>query len=104
MADNNPELDAINHLLEVEKKAAGLITDAQIEADKRLSEARLKFNSEYKVRYDSVAAEMEADYQKKHEEIEAKYKKEIEEYKATLENKTQNEKAFTDLLDKIILA
>lgn len=104
MAEINPELDAINHLLEVEKNASALINDAQVEADKRLLEARAKYNIEYKTKYDSIAAEMEKEYLKQHDEIEAKYKKEIEDYKASLENKPQNEKAFTDLLEKLILA
>lgn len=104
MAEINPELDAINHLLEVEKNASALINDAQIEADKRIQEARAKYNTEYKTKYDSIAASMESDYQKAHQEIEAKYKKEIEDYKVSLENKPQNQKAFTDLLEKIIFA
>ena len=52
MAENNTEIDAINHLLEVEKNASALINDAAQEADRRLSEARSKYNSEYKTRYD----------------------------------------------------
>ena len=37
MAENT-EIDAINHLLEVEKNASALINDAAQEADRRLSE------------------------------------------------------------------
>ena len=40
MAENT-EIDAINHLLEVEKNASALINDAAQEADRRLSEALL---------------------------------------------------------------
>ena len=50
MAENT-EIDAINHLLEVEKNASALINDAAQEADRRLSEARSKYNAEYKTRY-----------------------------------------------------
>ena len=39
MADINMEIDAINHLLEVEKNASALINDAAQEVDRRLSKA-----------------------------------------------------------------
>lgn len=47
MATDNPELDAINHLLEIEKNASVLVNDALSESDKRLSQARSKFSAEY---------------------------------------------------------
>lgn len=102
MADQNLELDAIKHLLEVEKNASALINDAKIEADKRLADARLKYNSEYKTKYDAIASELEAEYQNKLKEITSKYKSEIEEYKKSLEDKTQNDEAFTALLNKYL--
>ena len=46
MAENTSEIDAINHLLEVEKNAAALISDAAEEADRRLAQARAKYNAE----------------------------------------------------------
>ena len=64
----NTEIDAINHLLEVEKNASALINDAAQEADRRLSEARSKYNAEYKIRYDQVAARLEAEYQNNHQQ------------------------------------
>ncbi len=104
MAENNPELDAINHLIEVEKSASTLIDDAKIEADKRLSQARLQYNSEYKSKYDQLVMQMEADFNSKRDEIESKYKKQIDEYKASIEGKSQDEKAFDSLLEKLLLA
>ena len=102
MAEQNLELDAIKHLLEVEKNASVLIGDAKIEADKRLADARLKYNSEYKEKYDVIASELESDYQNKLKEITSKYKSEIEEYRKSLENKPQNDEAFNALLDKYL--
>lgn len=102
MANQNLELDAIKHLLEIEKTASVLIDDAKIEADKRLSEARSKYNTQYKSKYDEIASVLEADYQKKLEEITTKYKSEINEYKKSLENKPQNEEAFNALLEKYL--
>ena len=101
MAENTTEIDAINHLLEVEKNASALINDAAMEADRRLSQARAKYNSEYKARYDDVAAKLEAEYQADHKSLEEKYNKEIEDYKESLAAKPQNYEAFSSLLNKL---
>lgn len=104
MAENNTEIDAINHLLEVEKNASALINDAAQEADRRLSEARSKHNSEYKTRYDEIAARLEAEYQENHKETEEKYQKEIESFKESLAAKPQNYDAFSSLLDRLMFS
>ena len=104
MAENTMEIDAINHLLEVEKNASALINDAAEEVDRRLSEARAKYNSEYKARYDETAASLEAEYQTNHNSIAEKYQNEIETYKQSLEAKAQNTEAFSSLLDKLIFS
>lgn len=102
MADINMEIDAINHLLEVEKNASALINDAAQEADRRLSDAHSKYNTEYKLRYDEVASRLEAEYQQNHNQIAEKYQKEIDSYKESLAAKPQNYEAFSALLDKLI--
>ena len=102
MSETTMEIDAINHLLEVEKNASALINDAALEVDRRLSEARVKYNSEYKARYDQIAASLEAEYQNNHNSIAEKYQKEIDSYKESLEAKAQDYEAFSSLLDKLI--
>ena len=104
MSDTNTEIDAINHLLEVEKNASALINDAAQEADRRLSEARAKYNSEYKARYEKEAARLEAEYQTAHEKIAEKYQKEIDSYKESLAAKPQNSEAFSSLLDRLLFS
>ena len=104
MAENNTEIDAINHLLEVEKNASALIHDAAMEAERRLSQARAKYNADYKERYDEVASQLEAEYQNNHKQIEEKYSQEIENYKDSLAAKPQNSEAFSSLLDKLIFS
>lgn len=104
MAENNTEIDAINHLLEVEKNASTLINDAVTEAERRLSQARAQYNSEYKTRYDKIASELEAEYQNNHQIIEDKYQKDIDSYKESLAAKPQNSEAFSSLLDKLIFS
>ena len=102
MAENTSEIDAINHLLEVEKNAAALIDDAAQEADRRLSEARAKYNSEYKARYEKEAARLEAEYQTAHEKIAEKYQKEIDSYKESLAAKPQDSAAFAETLNRLL--
>ncbi len=102
MADNTTEIDAINHLLEVEKNAAALISDAAEEADRRLTQARAQYNSEYKARYDKEAARLESEYQAEHEKIAEKYQKEIDSYKESLAAKPQDSSAFAATLDRLI--
>lgn len=104
MSDTNTEIDAINHLLEVEKNASALINDAAQEADRRLSEARAKYNSEYKARYDEAAARLEAEYQDNHNKTAEKYQKEIDSYKESLAAKPQNSEAFSSLLDRLLFS
>lgn len=100
--ENKSDIDTIKHLLEVEKNASALIDDAKIEAEKRIADAHLKYNSEYKSKYEAVASTLELEYQKNLETITEKYKSEIEEYKKSLENKPQNETAFNALLEKYL--
>ena len=102
MSETTTEIDAINHLLEVEKNASALINDAAQEVDRRLSEAHVKYNSEYKARYEKTAASLEAEYQNNHNSIAEKYQKEIDSYKESLAAKAQNYEAFSSLLDKLI--
>lgn len=104
MADTNVELDAINHLLEIEKQASGLISDAQIEADKRLTEARGKYTSEYKSKYETVAADLEKKYQEDYAAVTKKYAEEIEAYKKSLEEKNQNKEAFSKVIEKMLMS
>ena len=104
MAENTSEIDAINHLLEVEKNASALINDAAQEAERRLSQARVKYNSDYKARYDEIAVKLEAEYQNAHQTIADKYQKEIDNYREALETKKQNSEAFSSLLDKLIFS
>lgn len=104
MSETTTEIDAINHLLEVEKSASALIDDAAQEVDRRLSQAHAKYNSEYKARYDEIAANLEAEYKKNHQQISEKYQNEIDSYKESLSAKPQNYEAFSSLLDKLIFS
>lgn len=104
MAEKNSELDVINHLLEIEKNASILINDAMIEADKRVNETKVRYNAEFKTRFETIAAEKDKEYHDKLEEISKKHKIEIEEYKKSLEQKNQNTEVFNQTLEKLLFA
>lgn len=104
MAENNAEINVINHLLSVEKDASVLIDNAVKEADEKTSKARNQANLQFQQKYDSCVAEMETEYQEKLQYIKDENSKEIEKFKTDLENKTLNTAAFKDLLDKLLFA
>ena len=57
MAEQNEELKMINHLLEVEKDANSLISEAMETSEKKISEARAKYNAEYKEKTEKIIEE-----------------------------------------------
>ena len=73
MITENPELDAINHLLEIEKNASILVNEAHVEADKRISLARAQFSAKYKDNLEKISEELEIEYQNKIDSISKKY-------------------------------
>lgn len=99
MAETTGEMDIIKHLLEIEKTASEMIDEAQIEADRRLSEARAKYNAEYKEKYDVVIADLEKEYNKSVKDLENQHTEIINQYKESLESKEKNIDAFNSLLD-----
>ena len=89
MITENPELDAINHLLEIEKNASILVNEAHVEA--------------YKDNLEKISEELEIEYQNKIDSISKKYADEFNEYKLSLEKKVLNKKDFSVLLEKLLL-
>ena len=102
MITDNPELDAINHLLEIEKNASILVNEAHIESDKRISQARTQFSAKYKENLEKITEELESEYKNKMDSISKQYEDEFAEYKSSLEKKVQNKKDFSELLDKLL--
>lgn len=102
--ENSTELDIINHLLAIEKDASSLINDAQIESEKRISEAKIKYNAEYKEKYDAAVKVLEKEYESELEKIKAAHDKEIKDYENELESSEKNSKAFNEALDKLLFA
>ena len=81
------EVNVINHLLDVEKRASSMTSDAQAEADKRIAAYR---------------AEAESDYQAQTKAIDEKHAEEIAAYRSEIQNTTQDTGAFNKLLDTLL--
>lgn len=103
MLSNNPELDDIQHLLEIEKSATSILNDAKNEADKRLIDANTKYNLEFKKSYEKISSQLEKKFKEDYESIGKKYRDELESYKTAMEAKKLNEKEFCSLLEKLIV-
>lgn len=102
MTIDNPELDEINRLLEVEKQASALIENAMNESDKIISEAHAKFNEQFKSQTEELTQKLTQEYNDKLEEIKQNHQKEIEAFKSALEKKETNQANFDSLLTKLL--
>ena len=96
------EVNVINHLLDVEKRASGLTSDAQAEADKRIAAYRAEAESDYKKQHDEISAQFESDYQAQTKAIDEKHAEEIAAYRSEIQNTTQDTGAFNKLLDTLL--
>lgn len=103
MADEKEELKMINHLLDVEKEANTLISQAMDEASKKIEAARAKYNEEYKQKTDELIGELKKKYDESVKKITDNHSQIIQKYEASLESKQQNYSQFKELLDKLVL-
>ncbi|MBQ2315324.1 MAG: hypothetical protein II187_10555 [Treponema sp.] len=101
MAD---DADVIAHLLEVEREAAQMILAAQKEADAKVAEARAQAESQFKARYATLAAGIEAEETSERERIASSHKQSFEDYARSLESSRKDPEAFNALLDKLLYA
>ena len=102
MADNSDELKMINHLLDVEKDANYVITQAMEEAGKKVEAARAKSNAEYKQKVDESIEDQKNKFDSASKEILESHKKQIEDYQLFLQSKKQNYADFSKLLEKLM--
>jgi acyl-CoA thioesterase len=95
------EVDVIVHLLEQEEKTSGMVRDAQIEGDRRLSLARAKAKEESSKRYDAALRDLEAGYKAKKEQVAAEFHKKSMEYRVRLDGQQQDYRRFNEYLDTL---
>ena len=98
------ESDVIEHLISVEHEAASLMQDAQIEADKRISVAKVQADELYKKQYEQLILELDAQYEKRSAEITQKKDADFRAYQENIERLQTDEASFNTLLDSLLFA
>ncbi|MBR5401025.1 MAG: hypothetical protein IK102_04360 [Treponema sp.] len=96
------EINVINHLLAVEKESAGLIDNAVKEADARTTQARNQANSQFKQKYDEVAAQLQNEFEQTIEVKKSEHSKQLNQFESQLESRPRNYEAFNKVLDDIL--
>lgn len=91
---DNSEVAVITHLLEVEKEAQTLLSEAQDEANKRTADYKAKAESTFMEARDKIVSEIEASYNAQTEAIREDHEEQIAAYKAGIEGINQNQEAF----------
>ncbi|MBQ3670538.1 MAG: hypothetical protein II921_03550 [Treponema sp.] len=98
------EIDTIKHLIEIEKSAALLITEAQTEADKKIALAKSKADANFKEQAAKIVSEKEAAYEARIKEAAAKYNNLLSEYKTKIENSLKSIDFFNNIAEKYLFA
>ena len=102
MAETNKEMDAIYHLLEIEKKASSIVNEALKKREDKLAEVHSEYNRLYNEKYAQVVKKLEEKYQVELQKKADEYAEDIEKYRQELEEKPQNDQEFFALLDKLL--
>jgi vacuolar-type H+-ATPase subunit H len=94
--------ELLQHLLEVEDRAAVLVEDAQTEADRRIAEHENQSRTEYNEAYARDAAELQERYQQEYEAIKAEYQNRLDEYRKSLEAMPVHSDDFSKLVTSLL--
>jgi vacuolar-type H+-ATPase subunit H len=92
-----PDIDVINHLLEQEELAAGMLRESRSEADRRIAKARADAEADFKAKYEKVVGALDADYTEQTAKIESEHSAQSAEYHGRLEALKTDKKAFNAL-------
>jgi vacuolar-type H+-ATPase subunit H len=95
------EVDVIVHLLEQEEKTSGMVRGAQVEGDRRLSQARTAAEAEYAKQYDAALQDLEKDYAAKKEQVAAEFLEKSLDYRVSLDGQQQDYTRFNEYLDTL---
>ena len=94
--------DILGHLIQVENDAANVLFDAQVEADKRTSDARLQADAEYKSQYEALIARLEKMSAEKMAELTIEHKETFDKFKSNLLKTKKDLGAFNLLMEKLL--
>jgi len=96
------EQEVLQHLLDLENRAAVLVNDAQAEADRRLSEGEKQNRAHYDEVYSAEVAELEASYTQNIAAVKQDYSAQLEAYQESLSSISLDNAAFCSLAEKFL--
>ena len=96
------EDEVLQHLLDLENRAAGLVNDAQAEADRRISEGEKQNRAHYDEIYSAEVAELEASYIQNIARVREDYSDQLEAYLEELKTISLDVTAFSSLAEKLL--
>ncbi|MDR3342956.1 MAG: hypothetical protein LBT14_09275 [Treponema sp.] len=97
------EQNVLQHLLQVEAEAAGLVHDAQAEADRRLAEGEQQNRLHYEEQYGQEVAELDQEYEKVIAAVKADYARQLEAYRESLDTMVIHQGRFGELVDRLLI-
>lgn len=92
----------LQHLLEVESKAAVLVDDAQAEADKRIKGAEEENRAAYEESYRFLVEKLDAEYREKIAGVKAGYNADLEAYRSSLDATPLRQAEFSALAARLL--
>lgn len=96
------EQDILRHLLQVEAEAASLVRDAQIEADRRVTENEQACRAAYDEQYSREAAELDVRFAGSEAQVREEYQARLAEYRAALGTIPADQGRFQGLMDRFL--
>jgi len=96
--------EILQHLLEIENKAATLVDDAQAEADRRVSEAEKQNRARYDEQYAREVEALEAAFSRDISLAREDYRRQLEEYHNSLKALPPDTNAFFSLAEKLFVS
>ena len=91
---------ALEHLLQIEVKAAALVNDAQAEADRRIAENEKKNRELYEQRFRIEAAARETALRKEKDRLRKQYQQELQEYRQEISGLSTDVERFSALFNQ----
>jgi F0F1-type ATP synthase membrane subunit b/b' len=100
MTDNG-EPDVLQHLLQVESQASGLVDEAQAEADRRVAESEKENRARYDERYSREAAKLNGAYETAVLAVKEDYTRQLDAYRESLSAMPVDRAAFSALAERL---
>ena len=96
------EQDVLQHLLDLENRAATLVNDAQAEADRRLAEGEKENRAHYDEVYSAEVEGLEASYIQNIARVKQDYSTQLEKYLESIKAIPLDRDSFASLAERLL--